>query len=56
MDAVKILNVVVKYIRGDINLKNATNVLKEFGFSEKNTVKVLKGTPRKNIIKFKKRN
>ena len=52
MDAVKVLNVVVMYIKGEIDLENAINGLETFGFDKKNALKVLKDTPRDNIVKF----
>ena len=48
------LELVVKFIRGNINLEDAKDKLCDLGFNKENVGKVLKDTPRDNLISFKK--
>tara|TARA_B110000503_G_C6991008_1_gene347338 strand:+ start:528 stop:704 length:177 start_codon:yes stop_codon:yes gene_type:complete len=52
MDASEVLAIVVDYIRGEINLENATKKLQIIGLNKKKIKKILKDTPRDNIIKI----
>lgn len=54
MDATKALAIVVDYIRGNYNLEKAIKELEIIGLDKKSIRKILKDTPRDNIIKFKK--
>ena len=54
MDATKALSAVVDYIRGNSNLENAIKELEKIGLDKKSIRKILKDTPRDNIIEFKK--
>ena len=54
MNATKALEIVVDYIRGNYNLDNAIKELEIIGLDKKSIRKILKDTPRDNIIKFKK--
>ena len=54
MDTTKALSVVVDYIRGNLNLENTTKELEIIGLDKKSIIKILRVTPRDNIIKFKK--
>lgn len=47
------LDAITSYIRGNINLNEATDILTTLGHSLKSARKVLKETERNNIIKFK---
>ena len=46
--------IISKYIRGEINLEQAAEILMEFAPNKKGIIKVLKETPRRNIIQLKK--
>ncbi len=46
------LDEVIAYIRGDINLEEATERLEQLGHSEKSANKVLRDTVRNNIFSF----
>ena len=54
MDATKALSAVVDYVRGNSNLENAIKELEIIGLDKKSIRKILKDTPRDNIIEFKK--
>ena len=53
MDASKALEIIVKYIRGDINLENTAKNLEIIGLDKKSILKILRDTPRDNIIKLR---
>jgi len=44
----------LKYIKGELNQKEASKELQCFGFSKKNISTVLNKTHRNNVISFKK--
>tara|TARA_Y100000593_G_scaffold90815_1_gene178088 strand:+ start:770 stop:1012 length:243 start_codon:yes stop_codon:yes gene_type:complete len=46
------LDEVIAYIRGDINLEEATERLEQLGHSKKSADKVLKDTIRNNVFSF----
>ena len=46
------LDEVVAYIRGDINLEEATERLRQLGHTKKSADKVLRNTDRNNIFSF----
>ena len=46
------LDEVVAYIRGDVNLEEATERLEQLGHSKKSADKVLKDTIRNNVFSF----
>ena len=46
------LDEVVAYIRGDINLEEATERLRQLGHTKKSADKVLKDTIRNNVFSF----
>ncbi len=50
----KYTDIISKYIKGEVNLEQASEILMEFIPNKNNIIKVLKDTPRRNIIKFKK--
>ena len=53
MNATKALEIVVDYIRGNYNLDNAIKELEIIGLDKKSIRKILKDTPRDNIIKLR---
>ena len=50
IDAEACLKIVVDYIRGDLNLENASKNLQSFGVDTNSSFKILKDTPRDNIL------
>jgi len=53
-DATASLQIVVDFIRGNINLEEAKQKLYNLGLDEESIEKVLKDTPRDNILSLKK--
>ena len=53
-DADRMLSTFLKYIKGELNQKEASKELHCFGFSKKNISTVLNKTERRNVIDFKK--
>ena len=56
IDATVTLQIVVEFIRGNINLEEAKNKLYDLGFDSESAEKVLMDTPRDNIVSFNKNN
>jgi hypothetical protein len=54
LDATASLQIVVDFIRGNINLDEAKHKLYTLGFDKESAEKVLMDTPRDNIISIKK--
>lgn len=54
LDATASLQIVVDFIRGNINLDEAKRKLYTLGFDKESAEKVLMDTPRDNIISIKK--
>jgi len=50
IDATSSLQIVVEFIRGNLNLEEAKNKLYNLGFDNESAEKVLMDTPRDNII------
>ena len=50
IDATASLQIVVEFIRGNLNLEEAKNKLYNLGFDNESAEKVLMDTPRDNII------
>ena len=48
----KYLDIICGYIRGEVNLENATLKLVRYGFKRKSVLKVLKDVERRNIIEL----
>ena len=54
LDATASLQIVVDFIRGNINLDEAKHKLYTLGFDEESVEKILMETPRDNIVSIKK--
>ena len=54
IDATACLQIVVKFIRGNLNLEEAKNKLYDLGFDKESAEKVLMDTPRDNIMSLNK--
>ena len=54
IDATACLQIVVEFIRGNINLEEAKNKLYDLGFDKESAEKVLMDTPRDNLISLNK--
>ena len=54
LNALGSLQIVVDFIRGNINLEEAKNKLYDLGFDKKSTEKILMDTPRDNLISLNK--
>ncbi len=50
LDATASLQIVVEFIRGNLNLEEAKNKLNDLGFDNESAEKVLMDTPRDNIV------
>lgn len=46
------LDSVISYIRGDMNLKEATERLEQLGHDKKSATRVLRNTDRNNVFSF----
>ena len=54
IDATVTLQIVVEFIRGNINLEEAKNKLYDLGFDNESAKKVLMDTPRNNVVSLNK--
>ena len=54
IDSTACLQIVVEFIRGNLNLEEAKNKLYDLGFDKESAEKVLMETPRDNIMSLNK--
>ena len=54
IDTTVTLQIVLGFIRGNINLEEAKNKLYDLGFDNESAEKVLMDTPRDNVVSLKK--